>query len=39
MVDQAAVVLDTSLPLTTVSAVVLGGSLLLTAAWVYYFLR
>lgn len=39
MVDQAAVALDTTLPLTTVSALVLGVSLLLAGAWLYYFLR
>ncbi len=39
MVDHAAVLLDTALPLTTVSAVVLGVSLLLAGAWLYYFLR
>lgn len=39
MVALAVVPLDTALPLTTVSAVVLGISLLLAGTWLYYFLR
>jgi len=31
--------LETALPLTTVSAIVLGVSILLAGAWLYYFLR
>lgn len=31
--------LETTLPLTETSAIVLGLSLLLAAAWLYYFLR
>lgn len=39
MVNPAIVPLDTALPLTTVSAIVLGASVLLAGAWLYYFLR
>ncbi len=31
--------LDTALPLTEVSAIVLGVSILLAALWLYYFYR
>lgn len=39
MVPEASAVLDTTLPLTTVSAIVLGLSIVLAGAWLYYFLR
>lgn len=39
MVDIPPVLMETTLPLTAVSAVILGASILIAGAWLYYFLR